>query len=112
MKALFQNRLDTFSFLIRLILCLLVILLVRYAYQMVWGPVEYHPRTLWFHCMNWVISLGWTVYVLAFVMAPRLRDVGWPSWFAIFSLLPIVNLVFILCLACKRSKIVAPTTDP
>jgi hypothetical protein len=45
-------------------------------------------------------------------MAPRLRDVGWPSWFAIFSLLPIVNLVFILCLACKRSKLVDPTTDP
>ena len=45
-----------------------------------------------------------SVYSLMYIVRPRCKDAGIPSWFALFMLLPYLNLVFGIILLCLKTK--------
>jgi uncharacterized membrane protein YhaH (DUF805 family) len=45
-----------------------------------------------------------TFYALMYIVRPRCKDAGIPSWLALLMLLPYLNLVFGIILLCRKTQ--------
>ncbi|MEI8377937.1 MAG: DUF805 domain-containing protein [bacterium] len=48
--------------------------------------------------------LGLFIYIYIITIIKRLRDIGWNSWFVLLSIIPLLSWVFLIVLACEKSK--------
>ena len=71
------------------------------------SPANFEPGKLSFDG-DWPLTglLGiWLVYCAIFVILPRMRDSGTPSWLVVLAFIPYVNVLFGLALLFKPSSI-------
>ncbi|HRQ89078.1 MAG TPA: hypothetical protein PLA50_09785 [Bacteroidia bacterium] len=95
---LFPSEIGRISFLIRLVLLLVVLTLIVVVLPLPDSSPE-REQTIW------LVAIPFAIYNLLFISLPRIRDIGFPSWFAIFALIPYLNgILFLLLVFAPKRK--------
>ena len=93
MRFFFPTEINRVSYIFRTISCAFMLLFV----VMISSALNPIPLELsgydWVFGLFLVPVLGIYIYALAFVLAPRLRDVGLPRLLAILAIVPFLNVV-------------------
>ena len=87
---MFPLKLPRAAFIVRLVVCLTVGYVLSLIYQRLL-PGAVHPSML--KALVWLCTIPYTAYVIAWVVVPRLRDIGKSPWFGLLSLIPFVNFI-------------------
>lgn len=103
MSTLFPKQIRRLSFTVRLGVCILLVPLSRLAFHIAWGEPANYPHTLVFRSLVWLVGVVGLAYILAFVVVPRLRDVGMSPYVALLSLIPPINLLLFIFLGFAPS---------
>jgi hypothetical protein len=92
-RFFFPTEIGRVSYIFRTICCTFLLLFV----VMISSSLNPVPLELsgydWLFGLFLVPALGIYIYAIAFVLAPRLRDVGLPRLLAILALVPFLNVV-------------------
>ena len=62
-------------------------------------PRGFSPWCQVFKFSMWLVALLLTVYAIAFIIVPRLRDVGISPYLGLLSVLPLINCLLFIFLA-------------
>jgi hypothetical protein len=93
MRFLFPLQIQRVSYFVRMLACILLCFLLGVLIAWI-GHV--HPQWLlnpaW--KLMWIFKIAWYAYVVCFVVAPRLFDVGLPRIFALLAIIPGINFGF------------------
>jgi uncharacterized membrane protein YhaH (DUF805 family) len=95
----FPKRLHRLSFLLRTILCGVVLCFLE-------SRVGLSNPQIW-----WAIFIAVQVYEIFFIEVPRIRDIGLSGWWWLIMLVPGPNVVFCLILLF-RAPVPAPRPSP
>jgi uncharacterized membrane protein YhaH (DUF805 family) len=74
---------------------LLVPLVARLLSRCLGGTSSEAVQSWVFKFLFWLFVVAWTLYILFFVIAPRLRDIGVSPYAGLFSLIPLLNGFFL-----------------
>ena len=99
MSILFPKQIRRLSFVLRLGIFALIPLLTKFVFGLIWGVPEDFPDGPVFEFLMWLVALLLTVYAIAFIIVPRLRDVGISPWLGLLSVLPPINVLLLIYLA-------------
>ena len=93
MNSLFPKQIQRLSYFFRLFACCCASALIGVFLGLLGrvAPTAFNSPLL--KPLLWLFAIAWYCYVLGFVLAPRLRDIGISPYIALAAFLPGVNLV-------------------
>jgi uncharacterized membrane protein YhaH (DUF805 family) len=93
MHGLFPKQIQRLSYFLRMVACLCASALVGVFLGLLGhaAPGAFNSPLL--KPLLWLFTIAWYCYLLGFVLAPRLRDIGISPYIALVAFVPGANLV-------------------